>query len=810
MWNKTLRVLKFTLLLTAVASILSGCAISFVPDALLNTQLGSVIPEKLEEITYTPVLFKAALLSSHSTETEVALDILDDITGLKHNVMRHTMQMTADNQYAVTVMLPLGGEVKYRYTSLFPLNETEMDAEGKPVVYRLASIRKGLVLDDKVAGWPSLPYEGETGTLTGIISDGETNQALPDILVSVAGFQTFTDMTGRFYLDNIPAGTHNLAAFSIDGSYRTYQQQASVASGLATPAPIKLDPLDEVVVTFVVTPPEDAIGAPIRIAGNLYQFGNIFNGMESGTSVLASRMPLMSRLQDGRYSFQIKLHSGNYLRYKYTLGDGFLNAEKDSQSNEVIRHLIIPNQDLTIENVVTTWRSGEISPVFIEVTVPDNTPENESVFIQFRFSEWLQPIPMWPMGFNKWMLLLFPNGSMDERVSYRICRNGLCDIASDPVSEMFPVDINLSTDQRSEYTVQNWKMWEPWDEPASVNLTYPENPNRLTGVEFSNIYNSSYQHRYREIISELEQLGINWLILTPTWKVEEINGLPHLRFVPGSSMFTLDIIEIVTLAQEEGLSVGLYPQLVFDGDIDSWWNQTKRSVLWWQQWYNEYERFILNFVQVAEKSNIDHFIVGGAGIIPSLPGSLQTTADNAGTPKNSGKIWGELIEKMTDYYQGDLLWVIPLKDSNIPAFDFYSSIDGFYLEVNSEPEDYPYYSETSVGRYLESSVHSFQDSFDLPVYFGLNAPSLSTANSYCSSSECVVSPTDQRYTGNDIDMNIQQYFYNTYYPLLSNLDWVNGISSRGFFPVVKLTDFSSSIFGKPSMDIIRYLNSQKQ
>jgi len=31
---------------------------------------------------------------------------------------------------------------------------------------------------------------------------------------------------------------------------------------------------------------------------------------------------------------------------------------------------------------------------------------------------------------------------------------------------------------------------------------------------------------------------------------------------------------------------------------------------------------------------------------------------------------------------------------------------------------------------------------------------------------------------------------------------VQGISSRGFFPVVKLHDFSSSIYGKPAMQLL--------
>ncbi len=73
-------------------------------------------------------------------------------------------------------------------------------------------------------------------------------------------------MTGRFVLNDLPVGVHNLSAVSINGSHATFQQQANLVAGLSTPAVIQMIPLPEITVTLNLTQPSDAIGAPIRLA----------------------------------------------------------------------------------------------------------------------------------------------------------------------------------------------------------------------------------------------------------------------------------------------------------------------------------------------------------------------------------------------------------------------------------------------------------------------------------------------------------------------------------------------------------------
>ncbi len=55
-----------------------------------------------------------------------------------------------------------------------------------------------------------------------------------------------------------------------------------------------------------------------------------------------------------------------------------------------------------------------------------------------------------------------------------------------------------------------------------------------------------------------------------------------------------------------------------------------------------------------------------------------------------------------------------------------------------------------------------------------------------------------------VDLDLQVQIYNNILPIVANLDWVSGVSIRGYNPVVSMMDGSSSIAGKPARDVIWY------
>lgn len=800
MGQKTVKTLIVILLTATVLSLTAGCALNISPRGTVTQEPELDFPSKVQTAELVPVAFFVDLRQSYSPETVLALNVLDEVTGLDFNITRYELSQISENKYGATLLLPLGAVVKYRYQSTFPIDQPEAAADGSKVIYRVVVVARNLQVFDSISAWPELTYSGSTGKLTGIVSDKQTQKPLADCLVSVAGYLTFTDMTGRFFFDHVPEGVHMVSVVSLDGKYQSFQQQANVIQQLSTPAVIALTPLPEVTVKLVVSLPDEALGAPLRIAGNLYQLGNVYSSLESGESTLAARMPLLTRMDDGRYTISIKLHAGNDLVYKYTLGDGLVNAERDEEQNLVLRRFIVPDKDVTVFDKVATWKQGGSNPVNIQVSVPENTPASDSISIQFLLNNsWRQPIPMWPVRTNAWMYLLFTGIADPNLMQYRICRNDQCELAYDEGS--FAAPISVGREPENAYVVSKWHSWEgpaPRDLASSPAL---EN-GQLFGVEFTPAYQPSDLNRYRNIFTELKQMGVNWVIFSPSWKVTDLDGLPHLEPNPAGGMMIMDLAQLIQLAKEQGLATGLYPKLNFAPDASVWWKASQRDALWWQQWYQEYEHFVMSYTQLAANSEVDHLILGGVEVNPSLPGALLTTATNSGTPKTSEKLWTELLRKVNTYYQGEVLWASAVEDGAIPIYRFYSEVDGYYVQLQFPAESYAYYDADTAAGFIEGTLAEFRDEVDAPVYVGLNAPSASAESFSCQSADCLRSPMAGDCSTQDVDLERQNYFYQSYWPALRANNWVKGTVTRGFYPIVMLQDCSSSIYGKPALETI--------
>lgn len=803
-----LKKLQTTLRLTLsllVVSLLFGCAIRIDPsDKPIPTKTPD-IPAKITIPDLIPQEFSVDLRVPASSETQLAIDVFDEVSGMLYNIERFPLVLQADGKFAATLMLPENATLRYRYVMTAPLEVAEHKSDGTPVGYRVVFVQKNAVIKDIISAWPNNPYTGETADLNGIVHDSKSNQPLHDVQINIAGYQTFTDMTGRFVLNDLPAGLHNLSAISIDGSHQTFQQQANLVTGLSTPAVIQMTPLPPIKVTLNLEPLADANGAPVRVAANYAQTGVIFNEYSQGS--YASRMPLMSRNQDGSYSIQLNLHAGNVFRYKYTLGNGYINAERDQNGELFLRTITLPDQDVTITDQISTWRIEDQKPITILAQAPDSTPPEDAVSIQFFTNHAHQPIPMWPMGNNQWMFLFFGNSNLGT-VTYRFARNDQVELSVDPVSSTNPYRVDYVSDTPQTVYIDGWTSWTA-EEPISMDMDGAES-NRLIGLELMPGYQPSFLSHYRQLPEELKGYGINWLIFTPSWRIMEREGLPYLEFDASSSSLLSELGEIVALAKSSGFTVALYPQIVFPGSSpENWWANSEKDSLWWQQWYAEYERFILSYSQFANVNGIDQLILGGSGVEASLPGAIKTKGSNFGTPKTAEQLWTDLLTKVNTYYTGQLLFGIPADDGNLKAYSFFDQVDGFYLIMSDQDLQSYGYDQYSVGNYCDGTIYAFYETVGKPLFFGLGAASL-TSNRVDSETATreLVSPYTPQYGAGNVDLASQDYFYQVFTTVLTQREWVSGISSRGFFPILKMTDFSSSIYGKPAMNSFISLTTQ--
>jgi len=329
---------------------LVGCSLQILPAGEQPSATESAFPHRVQDSEMVNVTISTTLSSAYSPESKLAIDVLDEVSGLNHNVQRFPMQTSENGTFQATLQLPLGAVIHYRYVSTAPLEIVEYTPNGEPVVYRSLLVTRNAQIKDSISAWPEKPYIAGVGKLNGIVTDSDTDQPLADVLITVAGLQSFTDMTGRYYFENLPVGVHNLVAHTLDGSYLTFQQQANVVEGLATPAVIKLQAAPEVQGTFTVSLPNDAIGAPIRVAGNIYQLGNTFTDKQTGLSSNASRMPMMTPLGDGRYFLRLTEKGNPNEGAMLRIGGQNVDQRKvvDASFLELVRLGVLPALDAEV------------------------------------------------------------------------------------------------------------------------------------------------------------------------------------------------------------------------------------------------------------------------------------------------------------------------------------------------------------------------------------------------------------------------------------------------------------------------------
>ncbi|MHB8807485.1 MAG: peptidase associated/transthyretin-like domain-containing protein [Anaerolineaceae bacterium] len=380
------------------------------------------------DAVYAEVVFEATLPQAAAENTTVQLEILDEISCLNFNPTRYEMSLKGETTYYVRIPLPINSIVKYRYILGTSPVTPEKDLDGNDIRYRMVSVNEPVVIQDIVAAWDVNSTESAKGVLTGFIVDATNNIPLPSVLVTIAGKQTYTATDGSFKIENVPVGEQMLLAYHPSGAYQVFQQKAVIANGAQTPAVFGMQPAQFVNATFHVDTPENTIkGAPLRLLGNLLQLGNTFSELNASCSVLASQAPIMSYQEDGSYILTVSLPVGLDIRYKYSLGDGFWNAERKKDGSFRVRQLVVPDHDIVITDTITTWLVGDEEPLTIRVRVPATTPSNESISLQLNPYVWMDPLPMWALGNNEWLLTIYSPLDVLANATYRYCRNEQCD-----------------------------------------------------------------------------------------------------------------------------------------------------------------------------------------------------------------------------------------------------------------------------------------------------------------------------------------------------------------------------------------------
>ena len=805
-------------LLLSLLPALASCDVTPTPQttpAGPDTPLPTPLPESM-------LTFHVQLPAPLPAGESIQLIVMDEVTGLALNPKAYTMEAEDQVNYFANLPFAINSVIKYRYARQGKGLIQEHLSDGRAVRYRLFHVDGPGVVKDVVSRWTDTAFSGPTGRISGTLTDAQSGAPLPNLLVAAGGAHTLSASDGYYLLEGLPPGTHNLVAYSLDGAYRIFQQGAIVAAYSTTPASLRLSPAPLVKVTFQLNAPKGTLpGVPVRLAGNLYQLGNTFADLAGGVNSIATRMPVLSPNADGTYNLSLDLPAGADIRYKYTLGDGLWNAEHLSNGAFRVRQLIVPAGPVTVTDQVDTWSSGKSAPITFDITVPANTPKEDYISIQFNPGyDWTESIPMWGVGSNRWIYVLYSPLDTLGAIRYRYCRNDQCGSADDRKTPgQKAVGMAVSTallPETIDDPVEGWVWLETLSEPTTLPNTTVRPPQAgfMAGIEFQADYHPSWSTNLASAINDVKGLNANWLVLAPSWTFTRANP-PVLEPLPGADPLWPDMVSSLEATHTQGLNVALFPAPHFPVAYQQWWQAAPRDFPFWVSWFERYRTFMLHHADLAASQQAEALIVGGEWLTPALPSGTLLDGSPSNVPEDAEARWRDLLSEVRSHYKGRLLWALPFPQGVENPPPFLDAVDQIYVlwsvPLAGSAQATEAEMASQAGRMLDEMVAPLLERTGKPAVLGLAYPStmgwlegcLPAKNGGC------ITPSDLARPNPDIpevrvDLQEQVQAYNAMLLAINERDWVQGVVSRGYYPPAILHDKSASIHGKPARGILWY------
>jgi hypothetical protein len=745
-------------------------------------------PNSTSNYPQAEVVFQVTLPSGIQEGKGLYLEILDEVTGLYFNPSRIEMARSADTVYFVKLPLTIGAEVNYRYVRISGLVDVEFSSEGKPIEFRRLLVAGPELVQDSVLAWDNEPYLGKRGRIRGQIIDQENQAPIPDLIVTAAGLSTMTASDGTFILENVPTGIHNVVIFSKDGLYTPFQQYAKVDDNASTPIFLGINKRELVEITFKVeTPDAFDMRFPLKIAGNLSSLGNPFVTLNAGTGNTSSDLPILDKNNNGKYSFSMNLPSGAYIRYKYTLGDGFWNAELNSKGNFILREYIVPSQEDIINDKIVTFQSPEIGEVTFSFTMPQNTPDRDSVFLQLNPYDWMEPIPMVSTNSNTWEYALYSPTHLVNTTTYRFCRNGDCKNGLNT-----PIENNSFNPSPSAIQINNatssWSNFSVLPSESFVEnggILIQSDPDRITGIEISTNYPSTWRNSIENGLQEIKGTGTNWVILTPRWSITSATP-PMIEPSGTQDLSWVDMQWMINHVRLQELQPVLFPQVNYSSNPD-FWNSPVKDSGWWQSYYDRYHRFILNYADLAALMDVEALIIGD----PSVVQQMESFPD-------SEVRWLQLISHIRTRYAGKIIAVVSIP-SNRDVPGWVSEVDQVYVLFSPDLSNSTDLIET-FGAQMDSQVFPIVENFGKPLIIGINNPS--NTNNLKGCIDVNGSCLSYQRTDYPVEMMAQAQILNAAIVNSFSRPWVAGFISREYYPYIKVLDTGPSIHGKPASGVL--------
>jgi len=802
--------ISWLLIICVFCGFLSGCS--------TNDGISSGLMESSNEIAHAPreyaeVNFTVRVPATQAEPGPIYLQMLDEVTGLLLNPITYRLSEQSANVYTANIAVPLNSLIKYRYTYGENSTNIEFTPMGQAVRYRLALIDQPMTIEDTISTWGIDGFTGNYGRIEGHVVDANGTPMM-NSMVSIAGSLTLTSSDGSFLIDGIPVGTHNLVVYSMDGKHDVFQQSALVATDLNTAVEVVVQPSTLVKITFHLTVPDDIFAQlPVRVIGNTYSTGNTFADLAGGINAPANRAPFMSSEGEHSFVYSLLLPVGSDFRYKYTHGDGFWNAEQSAESRFVVRQLIVPNQDTDIYDSVESWDISDKSPISIIASIPENTPEDALVSIQFRPNDWMTPIPMWKIDKSRWLFVLTAPLEYFSDINYRYCLNDDCDLSPEVNLDGLLIQRSLlinADPQNIEDQIMGWH-WGAADSTSTADDIFYASVREagdLAGIALNVKYNVTNQAYLGSLIDSVGGIGANVLVLSPEWQFTRIN-LPVLDAIPGLTMFDQELQQTVSVAKGNGISVAVYPQTSLGRFENVFWSTANQDYGWWNSWFQRYTRFLTHYAELSENNGVSVLILGEEGMRKSFFQSEGANTLLRDEPKFAS-YWPDLVSDLRSHYSGKIYWAIPFTGAgelgSLPE-GILDAVDGVYVlwETDLSSEAGSASLETIAPKMMEqlSLLQTYEDQgLDVVICYQYPAADegIKGILNVNGNNKPLEDITD--YSGYTVNLTTQTVLYQAMLQAIDSQPWIDGFISGGYYPGIGVEDASASVRGKPAEDLL--------
>jgi hypothetical protein len=805
-----------------LALVLSGCEVVRGVAPFFLATAATAVPTNTPYPTPTPqpsvnTNFTVTAPANTPAGSSIILYLPDLVGGTANKTV--ILSSLGNNVWAGSVTAPLGSLLRYRYMRVTGSQAVgELRPDGGTIIYRTALVTGTAPITDTIASWSDTPFLGDKGRILGIVRDVSSNQGIPGLIVSGGGQQTVTGFDGEYVLWNVQANVPTtVTVIAPDGSFRAAMNSTSAPANDTVNLDFGLAAARTVKITFVVAPPTDSpVGAPLRVVGNVLQLGDIFTMGAAGSTTVAQRTVQMAPLPDGRWAAAVFLYEGTDLRYKYTLGSATINSELNADGSAVLRQFVIPGQDeIVLQDQVSTWHVGLNAPVTFSVNVPASTPPTDTVTVQFKIGGvWRDSVATWRAQVNQWNYALLNPLDAQGDVEYRYCRNYECNVAADAAFfGQNPIGYSVTPTVFPQSLQNSVGAWQWWPDLTAPQLSLPDihvHDGFQAGFELTPWTNAEAP-ALPATLGVIKPTNANWIRLPVVWDAPSANP-PLVSFDLNRSPFRSDLIALIHSAHDQGFKVALYPQLrpaingPYSGDLNLYFDAGAKDSGWWDGWFREYARFIAYYADLARFSGADAYYIGDSSLARALPGAPNTPADTENR-------WRNLMDALRrDHYNAPIIYGLDLTGQPpvmAPIPPFLDAVDVIDIRLNAALSTSPTASleelKTNAANLFDQQLQPLQSRFGKPMIITAQYVSTDGGASLClglATGGCQpaskVAPDQPDSNIYAPDLGEQELAYEALLYTINDRPWVNGFYGFGYNSTVALRDKYYSPRSKPA------------